>query len=207
MKKCFVFFGVMAMILLPLCSQNVPDEIYITPSEIWKPVQYTLEWDTIPNARYRLFKAGQGVNNNYWLKDTNGIWTSVILTNKDFTPFYSVRSIPNEEGPLVTYVDVNGVTNTYRVPPTNAWSFDREDSSTMVLQGKSEAGVKWYVVAVLNNTNMYKTSNIVGWPDTWNTVSTNGFEIRLKRIPVGPPMFINHNPPNQPNLKTEKRLK
>jgi hypothetical protein len=188
--------------LFSLRSQNFPDEILNPPPKIWMPVQYTLEWDTIPNARYRLFCAGQGMNDNYWRKDTNGVWTSIVLSNKEFGPFYSVRSIPNELGALVTWTNNLGQVETFRAPPTNVWSFDYTTNQSMVLQGKSQAGIKWYVVAVLNNTNMYRTSNITGWPTNWNTVSTNNFSIRLNRMPVGPPMYTNHNPPKRPQATT-----
>jgi hypothetical protein len=193
----------MAVMMLSLQSQNFPEEILQSdPFKVWKPVQYTLEWDIIPNARYRLFSCGQGMNDNYWTKNTNGVWSSVVLTNNDFSPFYPVRSVPNELGPMVTWTNDTGIVETFRAPPTNAWSFDFTTNRTMVLQGKSQAGVKWYVVAVLNSTNMYRTSNITGWPTNWNTVSTNNFSIRLNRMPIGPPMYINPNPPKRPQATT-----
>jgi hypothetical protein len=151
-------------------------------SDPWKPVQYKLEWGHVPNARYRLFSCGQAMNDNYWTKDTNGVWTSVVVTNKDFSPWFQKRYSANESD------------------PTNEWSFDVTNNSVSVFQGKSAAGIKFFVVAVLNNTNMYKTSNIVGWPTNWNTISTNNFSLKLIRLPVGPPMYINSNPPFQPKF-------
>lgn len=164
MKKILLLLGVMAM-FVSLQSQE-----FLTPNPYkeWKPVQYRLEWPSTPNLKYRLFKAGQGMNDEYWLKNTNtGVWASVVQTNKEFSPFYPITS-------------------------------DYTTNKTMVLQGKSQAAVKWYVVEVSTNNVMYRTSNIVSWPTNWTTLSTNGFALKLVRLPVGPPMFINHNPPRPP---------
>ena len=171
-------------------------------SQTWNPVQYILQWDIVPGARYRLFSSGQAMNKSYYTRDTvETNWSIVTVTNDGFSTFYPSRSNPNELGRLVEIVQ-NGTPRMVRMLPTNAWSFDFSTNAQMVLQGTSDAGIKWYVVAVLNNTNMYKTSNIISWPPNWDTVSTNNFAIRLNRMPIGPPMFINHNPPSRPQAAT-----
>ena len=183
-----------------ILSFNIPAPDPDDASQVWNPVQYILQWDIVPGARYRLFSSGQAINKSYYTRDTvETNWSIVTLTNDGFGPFYPSRSNPNEQGPLITWTNLTtGEIRTSRAPPTNAWSFDFLTNSQTVLQGTSDAGIRWYVVAVLNNTNMYRTSNIVSWPTNWNTVSTNNFTIQLNRMPIGPPMFINHNPPKRP---------
>lgn len=175
--------------------------VFTMAEQQWKPVQYYIEWDTVPGARYRVFHAGQPMNESYFTTNELGEYTvEVPITNKAFTPWFPSHYRPNELGPLITWTNTDGEVRTERFAPTNEWSFDVDDNTLNVLQGKSQAGVKFFVVAVLNNTNLYKTSNIVGWPSVWNTESTNGFELRLIRTPLGPPMYINHNPPGKPKL-------
>ncbi|TRO55120.1 hypothetical protein E2P64_07755 [Candidatus Bathyarchaeota archaeon] len=137
----------------------------------WNPVQYYLEWDEFSSAtNYTLYHAGQGMNDYYYTTNEAGEYTvPVAITNKEFSSWFG-RDLLSDE---------------------------KYTNRLNVLQGKSEAGVKYFMVASFDD-GTYKTSNIIGWPTNWNTIPTNGFALRLTRTKVGPPMYINPNPPDAP---------